>query len=140
MPTGEPMAEHEHAESRPARRLLLVEDDPTLRRAFAMLLRVVGDAVTEADGGAAGLRVLAEAPIDLVLTDLDMPDLTGWDVARESKALRPHVPVILLTGWGEQAESSHESHRQVDRILRKPVHLADLQQAIAELCPANGAG
>ena len=103
-----------------------------------MLLRSVGEAVTEADDGAAGLRLLAESPVDLVLTDLEMPQLTGWDVARESKALHPHVPVILLTGWGEAAE--RESARtSVDRVVGKPIHLQDLLGAIGELCPAGSA-
>jgi len=122
-----------------SRRVLLVEDDPTLRKTFAMLLRTLGDTVTEAEGGRAGLRLLADAPVDLVLTDLDMPDLSGWDVARESKALRPHVPVILLTGWGDQVGSGPESGLppSVDRVLCKPLNVRDLLGAIGELCPAD---
>jgi FixJ family two-component response regulator len=65
-----------------------------------------------------------------------MPDITGWDVARAVKARRPRLPVILLTGWGEQAKSDGGA-AYVDRIFGKPVRMQDLLGAIAELCSAE---
>ena len=124
----------------PPRRLLLIDDDPQVRQTVAALLRAAGHAVTEAESGRAGLQHVTAEALDAVLTDLGMPDLAGWDVARETKAIQPELPVILLTGWGEQAEprEGSDDRRYVDRILGKPVRLDDLLRAIGELCPPEG--
>jgi signal transduction histidine kinase len=117
----------------PPRRILLIDDDPTVREALSSLLRAMGHTVTEAAGGAAGLAMLAATPPDLVLTDLGMPEVTGWDVARAVKAERSGLPVILLTGWGDQVEDEEGGSACVDRILGKPVGLQDLLGVIADL-------
>jgi CheY-like chemotaxis protein len=112
---------------------LLIDDDASVRETLASLLRASGHEVLEADGGAAGLARLAGADVDLVLTDLGMPDVTGWDVAREAKRRRPAPPVILVTGWGEQAEAEAPAGARVDRVLAKPVQLRQLLSLITEL-------
>jgi signal transduction histidine kinase/CheY-like chemotaxis protein len=115
------------------RRLLVVDDDPTVRTTLASLLRAVGHLVTEAEGGAAGIGLLGRVPVDLVLTDLGMPDVTGWDVARAVKLRTPKVPVVLLTGWGEQGAEEPPAAELVNRVLGKPVRLQDLLAVIEEL-------
>jgi CheY-like chemotaxis protein len=120
---------------RPGRacRLLLVDDDPAVRTTLAALLRAAGHTVTEADGGKAALALLADQPVDLVLTDLGMPDLTGWEVARLVKAQRAQMPVVLLTGWGEQPDVLAEHPGVVDRVLGKPCRLEELLAVIDAL-------
>jgi len=113
--------------------ILLVEDDPAVRKTLAALLRAAGHAVTEADGGKAALALLADHPVDLVLTDLGMPDVTGWEVARLVKAHSPHLPVVLLTGWGEQPGVVAEHQGVVDRVLGKPCRLEELLAVIDDL-------
>lgn len=123
-------------------RLLLIDDEATVRQTIAALLRASGHTVTEADDGAAGLALLAETPVDVVVTDLGMPDLTGWDVAREVKARSPRLPVILLTGWGDQAarEAGYQEGL-ADRVVAKPFRLETLLTALAAvLTPREGAG
>jgi PAS domain S-box-containing protein len=115
------------------KRLLLVDDDPMVRRTLASLLQAAGHAVTEADGGAAGIARLGTDAIDLVLTDLGMPEVTGWDVAVAVRTKAPGVPVVLLTGWGEHGATETPTPGLVDRVLGKPVHLDDLLAVIAEL-------
>ncbi len=118
------------------KRLLLVDDDPMVRDAIASLLRASGHAVTEADGGAAGIALLGQDAIDLVLTDLGMPEVTGWDVAAAARARASRTPVILLTGWGENGADAPVPGL-VDRILGKPVRLEDLLTAISQLTTAR---
>jgi len=72
-----------------------------------------------------------------VLTDLGMPEMSGVEVARHVKAAHPHLPVVLLTGWGDTATLPAADRAVVDRVLGKPVPLAALLQVIAEL---TGAG
>ncbi len=96
-------------------------------------MRAVGHQVTEADGGATAIDHLAGRALDVVLTDLGMPGVTGWDVARAAKARNPGLPVILMTGWGEQAVAQAEERALVDRVLAKPFRLEALLQVIKEL-------
>jgi signal transduction histidine kinase/ActR/RegA family two-component response regulator len=115
------------------RRLLVVDDDHMVRQTIAGLLRASGHLVTDADGGAAGIARLEDTPVDLVFTDLGMPEVTGWDVARAVRARRPGLPIVLLTGWGEHGTGEAQPAGLVDRILGKPVRLEDLLAVIDEL-------
>jgi PAS domain S-box-containing protein len=117
----------------PCRRILLVDDDPGVRSTLAALLRTSGQEVLEADGGAEALTRLATTTVDLVLTDLGMPDVTGWEVARAAKARNPNLPVVLLTGWGDQAGAEAPQDVRVDRLLAKPVPHLTVLSVIAEL-------
>jgi CheY-like chemotaxis protein len=86
-----------------------------------------------ADGGAAALRRLDEdAAIDLVLTDLVMPSMTGWELAGAVKARRPTLPVGVITGWGDVPESTGP-RADVDFVLSKPLTLEALDAAVARL-------
>ena len=114
-------------------KVLVVDDEPSVRQALAELLRAAGHTVIEAENGPAGLGALKSSPVDLVLSDLGMPEMTGWEVARAIKATTPKTPIILLTGWGEQLVGQSEGREIVDRVLGKPVRLKDLLAAIAEL-------
>ena len=121
---------------RPAsRRLLLIDDEPLVRTILGSLLRAMGHTVTEAASGADGLATLAAHPVDCVLTDLGMPEMTGWDVARAVRAQHPLLPIVLLTGWGEQAPGDVAEMPLADRVLGKPVRLEELLDTIAELTP-----
>ena len=95
----------------------------------------MGHTVTEAASGADGLATLAAHPVDCVLTDLGMPEMTGWDVARAVRAQHPLLPIVLLTGWGEQAPGDVAEMPLADRVLGKPVRLEELLDTIAELTP-----
>ena len=115
------------------RRLLLVDDDPAVRMTLGSLLRAAGHTVLEAEGGTEGIRLLTEAPPEIMITDLGMPEVSGWDVARFAKAHHPNLPVILLTGWGEEAASAEGDPHAIDRILGKPVRLQELIAAVDDL-------
>jgi signal transduction histidine kinase/CheY-like chemotaxis protein/HAMP domain-containing protein len=117
------------------RRLLLIDDDPMVRTTLANLLRAMGHAVVEAESGPAGLAALQANPVDCILTDLGMPDMTGVEVARHIKAQHPHLPVVLLTGWGEHWAGDAPEPAATDRVLGKPVKLDELLRTIAELSP-----
>jgi len=71
-------------------------------------------------GGVERLAALRQSPVDSLLTDLGMSEMSGRDVARAVMATAPGLPVILLTGWGEQPANQPEDPSVVDRILGKP--------------------
>ena len=77
--------------------------------------------------------------MDLVITDLGMPGMTGWEVAQRIKASRPGMPVVLLTGWGQHLPEQPTGEPCVDLILAKPIRLEELQRTIARLT-ARGQG
>ena len=112
-------------------RCLVVDDEQLVLEALGDLLTMAGhSAVLVSDGGEAIERFKAE-PFDLVLTDLAMPGVNGWQLARAVKDHTPSVPVLLVTGYG--VELSHEEllAHGVDAVLSKPVKLEDILSAVA---------
>lgn len=120
--------------------MLLIDDDASLRYVLGQCLRDVGHTVTEAAGGEAGVRAFEATPADLVVTDLDMPDLSGWDVARAVRALHPTVPVVLITGNPDAAEAAPELRARVQAILLKPFGVRALLAVVQAVTAGGGAG
>ncbi|MBI2876297.1 MAG: response regulator [Candidatus Tectomicrobia bacterium] len=115
-------------------RILCIDDEPLLRTLVRDLLENEGHRVEMADGGQVGLDLFHAAqergePFEVVITDLGMPQMDGRAVAQAVKRGLPGTPVILLTGWGTQAEGSLPV--QVDAVLSKPPKLNDLREALA---------
>jgi CheY-like chemotaxis protein len=115
------------------RRLLVIDDDPSFRTTVECLLRKCGHSVKVAESGSAGIALLRQAPVDLVLTDLQMPGLTGWDVARLVKAMHPRLPVVLVTGSAQTISPDQAERTWVDVILTKPCGMAVMQSVIGAL-------
>jgi len=114
-------------------RILLIDDDPQVRAVIGELLTMNGHTVITAGGGLEGLaRLDGDDVIDLVLTDLGMPGMTGWDVARAAKARRPDIRVGIITGWGEEERSRFEEQAVADFVLQKPITRAVLMAAITQ--------
>ncbi len=109
--------------------VLLVDDEPVVRRSLARLLRRAGAEVVEACDGRAGVERFAsldERP-DVVLFDLDMPRLTGDEAHRELESVHGHVPVVFMSGRGSAPEIPPET-----TCLRKPCTGPELLMALAE--------
>jgi len=125
------------APSGPPLNILVIDDEPEVRETLAEMLVTEGHLVSQAAGGPEGLaRLGAGAAVDLVLTDLGMPEMTGWQVAQAIKGRWPHLPVGLITGWGEELEAFAEERRSVDVVITKPVTREGLREAIAHVRPA----
>jgi DNA-binding NtrC family response regulator len=115
-------------------RLLIIDDEPIVLKALAMVLRRDGHTVDKARGGLAGIEsfqaaVAAGQPFDAVITDFDMSDADGHQVAREVKAASPTTPVLLFTGWGDRAAQASDG-AAVDRVLDKMSPLEELRGAL----------
>lgn len=116
--------------------ILLIDDDARVREAAAALLRQAGHGVTAAPSGREGLRRLQERRFDVLFTDLGMPRMDGRLVAKVAKAVRPDLPVVLLTGWGDEFRDSAPLEG-VDRVVAKPVTGQLLQETLAGLFPES---
>jgi GAF domain-containing protein len=112
-------------------RVLVIDDEPQVRSILAEILRVQKHEVVEAERGADGLARFREQPFDLVMTDLAMPGMSGWQVAQAIKAERPGVPVVLVTGWGVELPPDQLRRSGVDRVMTKPFRFEDVREVVA---------
>jgi DNA-binding response OmpR family regulator len=120
----------------PARRILLVDDDPLVLEALRVILEADGHDVVATGGGQAGIDAFMVArtqgvPYQIVITDLGMPYVDGRQVARAVKSVAPETLVLLLTGWGQQLKDEGEVPPYVDGVSSKPPRLRELRQMFA---------
>jgi CheY-like chemotaxis protein len=114
-------------------KVLVVDDEPAVRTALSEILTAEGHEVAACADGPAALERSREEAFDLVITDLSMPGMSGWEVAGCVKAERPETPVLLITGWGEQIDPAEARAKGVDAVLAKPFTRIDLAMLIVEL-------
>lgn len=114
-------------------RILFVDDDPNILSAANSLLSALGNQVTTAQTRAQAFAELDAGHYDVLMTDLTMPDCSGWDLARQSKANFPAKPVILVTGWGLTLDPEQMKTGLVNGVLSKPFTLDEMQRALNNL-------
>ena len=115
-----------------AKRILLVDDEPSVRDALRMMLKFDGHSVTEAKNGAEALDLFTKGQFDLVTTDFEMPVMKGNELAVRIKQLAPKQPILMITAYGNQLG---DSENPVESILNKPFTMDNLRGAIAMLLP-----
>ena len=116
-------------------RILVIDDDLEIRKLINKILVSYGHIVEMATNGKDGINIFRKNPFDLVITDLGMPVISGWDVAAKAKNKKAGLPVILVTGWGAEYESKDLTEAGIDAILNKPFRLDELIKIILEQCP-----
>jgi CheY-like chemotaxis protein len=112
------------------KRILLVDDEASVRGSFRMMLEIDDHVVTEANNGAEAMDLFATGQFDLVTTDFEMPFIKGDELALRIKQLAPKQPILMITAYGKDLG---DSENPVDSILKKPIILDDLRRAIAKL-------
>ncbi|BBL77074.1 hybrid sensor histidine kinase/response regulator [Methylomagnum ishizawai] len=122
------------------RRLLVVDDNRDAADSLALLLELLGIEVRVAYDGAAALALLAGSPPDVVLLDLGMPGMDGYEVARRIRG-QPggrDIALFALTGWGQAADRHRTRLGGFDQHLVKPVDFEDLRRLLAEVGARRG--
>lgn len=104
-----------------ATRVLVIDDDPVIGKSIDRVLASKGYAVITAADGAQALEKLAGEDYDVVYTDIRMPGMDGVEVARQIKATRPWLPVVIVTGYGSQASEEEARAVGVSAFLHKPL-------------------
>lgn len=113
--------------------VLLVEDDPALRRYLEVVLQRAGYRVLSAGDGLEAMKFLLAETVDVIVTDALMPNLDGYELCRfvRSSSLLAHLPIILLSALDPR--NSTDESEQVNAFLAKPVSPEDLLASIEGL-------
>jgi CheY-like chemotaxis protein len=104
-----------------SRKILVVDDDPAVRKSFDRVLSGKGYAVITAENGEEALRKLNEEKYDLVYTDIRMPGISGLEVAEQVRARKPWTPVVIITGYGTDAAEARAKAAGVASFVHKPL-------------------
>jgi CheY-like chemotaxis protein len=115
------------------RKVLIVDDQPIITDLLVDILKRMGFTFEVALGGKNGLKMFARDGFDLVITDLGMPDISGWEVSKSVKEQNPYVPVILITAWGVEPDSHKVKDSGVDFVINKPFQIDQLEKTIRDL-------
>ena len=117
-------------------RILLAEDDDSLRGFLKRALERAGYEVRACADGEEALEALPEAEWDLLLTDIVMPGADGIEVARQATAVQPDLRVMFITGFAAVALAAKESAPQGAKVLSKPIHLREIVSEVERMVAA----
>jgi two-component system, chemotaxis family, CheB/CheR fusion protein len=113
--------------------ILLVEDHPDTQRAFAAILRSWGHDVATSDSSAGGLDFLQENEVDVILSDIGLPDQNGYDFIAEVRRNNSQVTAIAVSAYFTAADQERGHEAGFDMHFSKPVDLLSLRLALARV-------
>ena len=119
-------------------RILIAEDDDSVRAFVARALAMDGHGVFEAADGEQGLAMLPGAQPDLLLSDIRMPGMDGIELAKAAHSALPGLPVLLMTGYADQRERAVDLEGVVIDVVQKPFTLAQIRQAVQTALTGSG--
>ncbi|CUH83360.1 response regulator [Thalassovita mediterranea] len=120
--------------------ILLIEDDPAVRDTFEIILNADGHNVTTAVDGRQGLALLRSTDVDLVLTDIIMPNCDGVEVIRELRKHADAPPVIAISGGARTSAANYLEVAKLlgaQQILSKPIGAMELLRSVADVLAAQ---
>jgi len=116
-------------------RVLVIDDDRSVRVFVCDVLESLGYATDDAEG-VQGLALLERHRYDLVITDLQMPHLTGWDVVNAVRGRRPTLPVIMISGFATDDDMRQAQRLRVP-LLHKPFSVIEFRRVVRVLLAAE---
>ena len=127
----------ENGSPKPEGKVLVIDDEAMVGTLIGDMLKRMGNETVIAASGREGIEIFdaaieSGAPFDLVLSDLGMPEMSGWQVVEEVKNRSPKTPVALITGWGDQLDREKMKQSRVDRVLAKPFKLDDIKLLLSQ--------
>jgi CheY-like chemotaxis protein len=111
--------------------VLVVDDEETVRWTLAEMVEVLGHNVRTADGGRAALEALEAWEFDVVFTDLSMPEMDGWEVAREVRRRSPLTRIAVVTGYGRDAART-QGDAPADTVIGKPFDFSQVEEVLTQ--------
>lgn len=122
-------------------RILIVEDNRDSADSLQALLEALGYRTQVAYDGEAAVHAAATAPPDVIIMDLGLPGLSGYEAAQQIRAQSPggRPQIIALTGWGQQSDRQRSAEAGIDHHLVKPLDLTELKRILAlRAAPVTG--
>jgi len=113
-------------------KVLVVDDQEIIRDLVENILKRMGYQTVCAANGTQGLEEFRKQNFDLVITDLGMPDISGWEVSSRIKSQKSDIPVILITGWGIHPDPRKLKDSGIDFLLAKPFKVDQLEETIRD--------
>jgi PAS domain S-box-containing protein len=143
LPVGTPAAADPPAAEEPAGdchgRILLVDNDPQVMTILGEMLRDAGHDVITVSGGADALLVFVPGGFDLVITNIGMVGMNGWELADRLRARDPDIQLVFITGWGMQEQDQARCRGLgISALLFKPVRPAELHATVQSALANHG--
>ena len=114
-------------------KILIVDDDPEVNEVLELMLTQMGHEVTAVTQGQEAIARLGQDTYDMVITDVFMPEVSGWEVVEAVKQKSPETPVVFITGWGAQLDREQINGSGVDGIITKPFSKQAISDEIARV-------
>jgi len=119
-------------------KILVIDDEESVRSVLSRILSQINHQVTVAENGEEGIRLFKEQGFDIVLTDLGMPGMSGWEVCRAIKRMSPTTPVGMITGWGTEVGEDKRREYELDFLISKPFNLSQILSVLNETVHSKG--
>ncbi len=124
----------------PVRSIMVVDDEAGLGEALKLSLEMVGYRVVFSASPREALEIFKKTPFDLVITDLRMPGMTGWELAAEIKRFSPRTPIIAMTGWPVDLIRDGQRSSDMETIIQKPYRVNELRAKVAKVLASASGG
>jgi len=111
---------------------LVIDDEESIRKLLADVLAQLGHHVTTAAGGMEGIEEFQTGDYDIVFTDLGMPEVSGWEVAEQIKALDQSVTIVMVTGWGSELDEDSLKDKKIDFLISKPFQISQIAEVVSK--------
>jgi CheY-like chemotaxis protein len=133
-PAARPVPSSDKPPATACRRVLVVDDNRDAAKSLAMLLKLMGHQVDTAHDGLEGVARAATFRADIILLDIGMPGLNGYEAARRIRQQNGHPApkLVALTGWGQEEDRRRSAEAGFDAHLVKPVDVAALTRLVEE--------
>ena len=113
--------------------ILVVDDEESIREITRGTLETFGYTVVTAADGTEALALFREREFDGVFTDVGMPGMSGWELARAIRELNQQIPIAIITGWGEVVGSNEQRAAGVDWVVAKPFTAERIAELVGEI-------
>ncbi|MBI1882282.1 MAG: response regulator transcription factor [Chloroflexi bacterium] len=124
------MTNQNNTQTNPEIRLLIVDDEPNIRSALGLALRLLGYSVDEASSGEEALSLLGRLPYNLMVLDMRMPGLDGVEVMRRARQLRPDLLIVILTGHATLDSAIAAVKSEAVDYLLKPSSVHEIAETV----------
>ena len=117
----------------PSLSVLVIDDESFVRETLADMLEALTHKVATASSGREAIELLTDDHFDLVFTDLSMPEMDGWEVAREIRRRWPEMSIVLVTGYGKGTAPPTGEKNLINGVIGKPFDFAQVSETIAKI-------